>query len=58
MLTLRIFVLVVALNIIRYIVGGAVEGLLILPHLFEAMEAEPTFFNTSFETIDWVTSFF
>jgi hypothetical protein len=46
------------LNVIRYVIGGLVETPLILPHLFGTMEAEPAYFATSFETIDWVTSYF
>lgn len=54
---LRFLALVLALNIIRYVVGGIIEGPLILPALFGVMEENPTYFNSDFETIDWVTSY-
>jgi len=49
---------VILLNIVRYFVGGLIESPLILPQLFATMEAEPAYFATSFETLDWVTSYF
>ena len=54
---LRFLALVVALNIIRYVVGGLVEGPLIFPPLFGVMEENATYFNSDFQTIDWVTSY-
>ena len=54
----RFLVLVVILNVVRYLVGGLVEQPFILPHLFGEMEANPSYFATEFTTIDWATSFF
>ncbi|MXX72145.1 MAG: hypothetical protein F4106_12815 [Gemmatimonadetes bacterium] len=54
---LRFLVLVVLLNIVRYVVAGFVEQMLILPHLFAAMAASQEYFRTEFTTLDWVTSY-
>jgi hypothetical protein len=54
---LRFLGLVVLLNVIRYVVGGLVEGPFIMPALFGVMEDNPSYFNTDFQTIDWITSF-
>ena len=50
--------LVVILNLIRYLVGGPIEKLLVLDRLFGAMEKSAAYFNTQFTTLDWATSFF
>jgi hypothetical protein len=55
---MRFLALVVALNILRYVLGAAVEPFLIFDGLFGAMEAAKDTFNTSFTTVDWVTSYF
>jgi len=57
MTVLRFLLLVVLLNVVRYVVGPLVEAPLILPRLFGAMEASPEVFRTSFTTFDWVTSY-
>ena len=54
---LRFLVLVVLLNIVRYLVAGFVEQMLILPHLFGAMADSQEYFRTEFRTLDWVTSY-
>ena len=57
MTVLKFLGLVIVLNIIRYVVAGPLDGVLILDRLFGAM-GESACFNTEFETFDWVTSFF
>ncbi len=59
MLLVRFLALVVILNLLRYIVGGAlVEPFTIFPGLTASMEESPSYFNAEFATFDWVTSFF
>ena len=41
---LRFLVLVVLLNVVRYLVAGVVEQALVLPHLFGAMAESPEYF--------------
>jgi hypothetical protein len=55
---IRFLVLVVALNVARYVGGFPFERYLIYERLFGAMEQSASYFNTSFTTLDWVTSFF
>ena len=55
---LRFLLLVVVLNVIRYLVGGLVEAPLIMPYLFGAMQESTAYFNTDFATLDWMTSYF
>jgi len=54
---LRFLGLVVLLNLVRYVIGFLVEPWVIFPGLFHAMEESSAYFNTSFETVDWVTSY-
>lgn len=54
---LRLFGLVLLLNVVRYVVAGALETVLILPGLFGAMEESAEYFNTEFGPWDWVTSY-
>jgi len=54
----RLLVLVIVLNIIRYVIGGLIEFPLIMPYLFGEMEQHAPYFNTEFTTIDWATSYF
>jgi hypothetical protein len=54
---LRFFALVVLLNIVRYVIGFLVEPWIIFPGLFGAMEENSAYFNTSYHTVDWVTSY-
>ncbi len=58
MRALRFLSLVVVLNVIRYAVGAVIEPALIFPGLFGAMEGASSYFNTSFTTLDWITSYF
>lgn len=57
MTVLRFLVLVVLLNVVRYLVAGVIEQALVLPHLFGAMAESPEHFRTEFATWDWVTSY-
>jgi len=57
MTVLRFLVLVVLLNVVRYLVAGVIEQALVLPHLFGAMAESPEYFRTQFATWDWVTSY-
>jgi hypothetical protein len=54
---LRLLGLILLLNVIRYIVAGPIEQLTVLPDLFEMMAANASYFNTSFDAVDWITSF-
>jgi len=54
---LRFLVLVVLLNVVRYLVAGVVEQALVLPHLFGAMAESADYFRTEFATWDWITSY-
>ena len=55
---LRLLALVFALNIIRYLAAGPIEAFTVLPRLFAAMEASPSYFRNEFTTLDWITSYF
>ena len=55
---IKFLVFVVILNVIRYLLGGPVEKLLILDRLFGAMDMSSSCFNTHFTILDWTTSFF
>lgn len=57
MTVLRFLVLVVLLNVVRYLVAGVVEQALVLPHLFGAMAESADYFRTEFATWDWITSY-
>jgi len=54
----KFLLLVIILNIIRYVIGGFIEMPLVVNKLFAVMEANPSYFNINFTTFDWVTSFF
>ena len=54
----KLVLLCVALNLLRYFLFGFLEGVMIMGPLMAAMEQSKTYFNTDFQTIDWVTSFF
>ena len=59
MLLLRFLALVVILNVLRYVIGGfLVEPFTIFSGLFTAMQESASYFNSVFDTFDWVTSFF
>lgn len=49
--------LVVILNVVRYVVGEALE-LRVTSRLFRVMEAYPSVFNNQSTAADWATSFF
>ena len=55
---LKLFLLTVLLNLIRYFVAGPIEQFTILPRLFGAMAASPSYFNNAFTQTDFITSFF
>ena len=55
---LKLLGLVVVLNIVRYLAAAPLEMLLVFDPLFGAMEESPSYFNTDFTTLDWVTSYF
>ena len=57
MAAIRFLVLVVLLNVIRYVVTPLLETPFVFPRLFAAMEASPEYFNQDFSTWDWVTSY-
>ena len=54
----KLLLLVVVLNVVRYVVAGPIEALLIFDRLFGAMDASRSFFNTQFTRWDWITSYF
>jgi len=57
MTVIKLLLLVVVLNVIRYVAGFPLEMVFIFEPLSGAME-ESTCFNTNFTTFDWSTSFF
>jgi hypothetical protein len=54
----RLVGLVIALNVIRYLLAQIVEMYTFLPYLFGEMEKHHAYFNTEFTRWDWVTSYF
>ena len=54
---LRLLLLTVLLNLARYLIGGLIEQVTVMPRLVAAMAASPTYFNTAFTPADWATSF-
>lgn len=54
---LRLLLLILILNVVRYVVGGPIEQFTVLPTIFGAMAAEPTVFNSEFSAADMATSF-
>jgi hypothetical protein len=55
---LRLFLLVLLLNVIRYVVGGPIESVTVLSPMFAAMAANADCFNANFTTTDFTTSYF
>lgn len=53
----RLLGLVLILNVLRYLVGGLVESVLIFPGLFNEMANHADHFNTGFTRLDWLTSY-
>lgn len=58
MLIFRFLVLVVILNVLRYLAGLLIEPFIIFPGLSAAMEQDASYFNSAFDTFDWITSYF
>jgi hypothetical protein len=54
---LRFLILVVLLNVIRYVAGEPLEMWTVLPHVFGEMERHPDYFRTEFTQFDWITSY-
>jgi hypothetical protein len=54
---LRLVLLTLFLNLVRYVVGGLIEQATVLPRLMGAMAASRSYFNTQFTRADWVTSY-
>lgn len=54
----RFLVLVVLLNVARYLVAVPIERQFISDHLVGAMERSSSYFNTAFTIFDWITSYF
>jgi len=54
----RFLLLVIALNLCRYLIGFPLERLFLPKTLFAEMQRHADFFNTAFTTADWVTSYF
>lgn len=52
---LRLLLLTVLLNVVRYTVGAAIEAP-VVTRLFGVMADNQAYFNTSFTTADWATS--
>jgi hypothetical protein len=50
--------LIIILNVLRYVIAGPIEMLLVANKMFAVMQKNFTFFNTKFTTVDWVTSYF
>ena len=55
---MKLILVCVLLNLVRYFVIGFAEGLVIMRPLGTAMQESISYFNTDFQTIDWVTSYF
>ena len=53
----RLLLLTVLLNLVRYLIGGLIEQVTVMPRLLSAMAASPAYFNTAFTPTDWATSF-
>ena len=56
-IVLRFLLLVLLLNIVRYVVAFPLEMTLVFPGLFGAMESAPGVFNVNFTMGDWITSY-
>lgn len=54
----KLLVLVIILNIIRYLAGFPLEAWLIFDGMSVAIERSPLYFNSSFTAFDWATSYF
>ncbi len=54
---LKLIALTVMLNLVRYVVIGFVEEIVVFEKLGAAMASSPSYFNLEFTTADWVTSY-
>jgi hypothetical protein len=54
----KLLVLVIILNVVRYVLGFPIEAWLFFDGMGVAMERSAAYFNSSFTTFDWVTSYF
>ena len=52
---MKLLLRVAALNVVRYVVAGPIEALLILGPIRGAMEASEPVFNTQLTRWDWIT---
>jgi hypothetical protein len=55
---LKFLLLVILLNVARYLLGAPLEMVVIFKPLFGVMSANSSYFNTDFKAFDWATSFF
>lgn len=54
----KLLVLVIILNVVRYVLGFPIEAWLFFDGMGGAMEQSAAYFTSSFTTFDWVTSYF
>lgn len=55
---LKFILLVVILNVVRYLIGGPIEGVTIMEPMHEVMPKYPDTFDTEFSSSDFALSFF
>lgn len=55
---LKFLLLVVILNVVRYLVGGPIEAITIMEPMHEVMPKYPQAFDTEFTNTDFAISFF
>ncbi len=55
---LKFLLLVIVLNVVRYVIAGPIALPLFTNRVFTAMQENATVFNTTFSGADWATSFF
>ena len=56
--TLKLLILVILLNIVRYFIGVPIESLTIMDPMHRVMPLYPDVFDTDFTTTDFTTSLF
>ncbi len=54
----KLFLLVIVLNLIRYLVGGPIEAITIMEPMHAVMPKYPEVFNTNFGAVDFMVSLF
>ena len=54
----KFITLVIILNLIRYLIGGPIEGFTIMEPMHRVMPQYPDCFNNEFTQADWASSFF